>query len=87
MTKVQFSIPDDLFVAFNTKYPEASREAVFTELMRQLVEPSPYSEEAFAEDERRYQNYLDTGEALSTEQVLAQLRTQLHHAGLLACGG
>lgn len=73
MATLTISVSDELLNAFRAKYPGAHAEEALTAMMIDLVQNDPYSADAHAEDERRYQDYLRTGKSLSTAEVLGTL--------------
>lgn len=82
MATMQISIPDEVLSAFSSRYPNRPLDAVMEELMRERIAPSPYSPEAFAEDEAAYQRHLTGKDGHSTEDVFAAMEQQLSAAGL-----
>jgi predicted transcriptional regulator len=75
MATLTVKLSDDLLKAFEAKYPPEQRDEVLVGALIELVQDDPYSEAAFAEDERRYQHYLATGRYYTTEQVMERLRS------------
>lgn len=82
MALLTISIPDSVLAAFEERYSPEQRAPALTAALTGLLDRSPYTAEQRAEDERRYQRFLATREALSTEQVAARLNAQLERAGL-----
>ncbi|WP_029891521.1 hypothetical protein [Polycyclovorans algicola] len=76
MATLTLTLSDELLKAFEDKYPAAQRDEVLAHALIDLVQDDPYSETAFAEDERRYQRYVETGHHFTTEQVMSRLKAQ-----------
>ncbi len=80
MATLNISVSDALLSAFEQKYPpEARRDALIGALI-ELVQDDPYSPEAYAEDERRYQESVRDDSFVPHEDVMAKLKHQLSEA-------
>lgn len=82
MATITFNVAENWLAEFHARFPPEEREDALTTAFLGLLQDDPYSAKAYAEDERRWQNYEATGEGLSTEQVIERLNDQLRRAGL-----
>jgi len=81
MMTVSFTVSDELYAAFQQKFPVESQAAeALKGALIGLVQDDPYSPAAYAEDERRYQDAVQNNSFVAHEDVMAKLDQQLVEA-------
>ena len=75
MATLQVTVSDQWLEAFQSKYLPEQRTDVLTSALIELVQDDPYTPEALAEDERRFQDVLLNG-GVPHEKVKVWLEAQ-----------